>query len=263
MIAAPDSWNPDQYERFAAERALPFHDLVGLVEGCAGGRAVDLGCGTGQLTAGLHRALSLAETVGIDNSPAMLARAAEHAGDGLSFAHGDIATFRSEGLDLVFSNAALQWVTDHAAVLGRWAASLRAGGQLAVQLPANGDHPSHWVAEEVAAEEPFGAALADRPAAPDSVRGVLSPESYAEILWDLGFQRQHVRLQVYGHRLASTADVVEWVKGTTLNRYRAVMADDLFGDYLVRYRTRLREVLGDRSPYFYPFKRILFTARLP
>ncbi len=79
---SPD-WNPEQYGRFRDERARPFFDLLDLVQPRPGMRVVDLGCGTGELTRELHRRLSARETIGIDNSPAMLAKSAAFAGDGL------------------------------------------------------------------------------------------------------------------------------------------------------------------------------------
>src|SRR5262249_4128181 len=96
---AADGWNPDQYARFGAERSQPFYDLLDLVRegpagggrGPRGGRIVDLGCGTGELTRVLHERLGAAETVGLDSSPAMLARSAAVAGGGLRFEAGDIA----------------------------------------------------------------------------------------------------------------------------------------------------------------------------
>src|SRR5439155_2281774 len=200
-------WNPEQYERFAAERAQPFYDLLALVEGEGHARVVDLGCGTGALTLQLHERLRAASTVGIDNSPAMLERTREVRAPGLSFEAGDIARFDGRDLDVVFSNAALQWVPDERAALARWAAALRPGGQLAVQMPANADHPAHTLSAELATEPPFAAAFDGEPP-PDPVRGVLPPEDYAVLLEELGFARQHVRLQVYGHRLASTTEVV-------------------------------------------------------
>ena len=257
-----DAWSPDQYEKFAAERSQPFFDLLSMVEPVAGGRVVDLGCGTGALTARLHEHVGAASTVGIDNSEAMLADAAGHAVDGLRFELGDIGGFdaASGDYDVVFSNAALHWVPDHGRVLAQWASALRPGGQLAVQVPANADHPSHYVAAEVALESPFVDAMNGTPP-PDVVLGVLKPEQYAELLRDLGFEEQHVRLQVYPHVLGSTADVVEWTKGTALTRFRRVLPPALYDEFVDRYRERLLAVLGDRAPYFYAFKRILFRAR--
>ena len=92
---------------------------------------------------------------------------------------------------------------------------------------------------------------------------VLPPERYAALLDELGFADQHVRLQVYGHHLASTADVAEWTKGTTLTRYERGLPPDLFVEYVDRYRARLLATLGEHAPYFYTFKRLLFWGRLP
>ena len=262
-----DAWNPDQYHRFQRERAAPFHDLVALLQPVDRPRVVDLGCGTGELTAELHRATGAAETLGVDRSPAMLAKAAEHAAPPhLRFTEGDIAAFpgsHTEGApyDLVFANAALQWVPDHPAVLRRWSSALTDGGQLAIQVPANADHPSHRVAREVAEEPPFLQAFGEAGPPPDPVVSVLTPEAYATLLDELGYRQQHVRLQVYGMRLAATSDIVEWVRGTNLTRFESRLPAGVFVAFLDRYRTRLLEVVGDRAPYFYAFKRILLWGR--
>ncbi len=255
--AAP--WDPDQYERFKAERARPFWDLLALVQPSPGGRIVDLGCGTGELTRALHLELGASETVGIDSSSTMLERARPFAGDGVRFEQGDIATWEPGPYDVVFSNAALHWVPDHRSLLARLTQAIPAGGQLAVQVPANTDHPSHTVAMELASESPFVDALADPP--PDPATRVLAPEVYAELLDRLGFSEQHVRLQVYMHHLDSSGDVVEWVKGTHLTFFRARFSDELFERYVEQYRRRLLDVIGDRQPYLYTFKRILFWGR--
>jgi trans-aconitate 2-methyltransferase len=260
----PDGWNPKQYDRFKAQRSAPFHDLVALVEAPApGSRVVDLGCGTGELTAGLVERWQPVDLVGLDSSAAMLAEAEPRAGGPLRFVRGDLADPPLDGaFDVVLANASLQWVPNHADVLARWVAMLAPGGQLAVQVPANVDHAAHVVADEVAHEPRFADALGgDVPR--DTVHNVCRPEQYAESLDALGFTRQHVRLQVYGHHLGSTADVVEWVKGTSLTRFRTRMDDATYDAFLQRYRTRLLEVLGDRSPFFYAFKRILFWGRRP
>jgi trans-aconitate 2-methyltransferase len=253
-MTATGSWDPTQYRRFEAERDQPFHDLLELVEPVPGGVVVDLGCGDGRLTALGHEALEAASTVGIDSSPAMLEAAP--AGGGLSFGLGDIGVWEAPAsYDVVLSNAALHWVPDHRAVLGRWRAALRPGGQLAVQVPANFDHPSHSVVGEVA--DGLGLAVEPDPVAVN----VLRPEEYAVVLDDLGAVEQHVRLQVYVHQLPSSGDVVEWVKGTTLTRVRRATDAEGYERFLTAYRARLLAEIGDRTPYTYPFKRILFRAR--
>ena len=256
MTPSPSSdWNPEQYGRFRGERAQPFFDLLDLVQHRSAMRVVDLGRGAGELSHELHRRLSARETIGIDNSPAMLAKSAAFAGDGLRFERGDIGAFSSEGdYDLVFSNAALHWIPDHGALLPRLAAALTATGQLAVQVPANDDHPSHATAVAVAREAPFREALGGH------VRQspVLAPEDYATLLYRLGFTRQQVRLQVYAHELESREAVVEWVRGSVLTDYERRLPAELWPRFLERYRERLLPRLEDTRPFLYPFKRILF-----
>jgi trans-aconitate 2-methyltransferase len=254
----PD-WNPEQYLRFRGERAQPFFDLLALVRPRPGMRVVDLGCGTGELTRDLHQALRARQTVGIDNSPAMLAQSAPYAGDGLSFVAEDIAAFPAPGAgsyDLIFSNAALHWIPDHEALLTRLAAALTPSGQLAVQVPANDDHPSHATAVAVAGESPFREALGGH------VRRspVLAPETYATLLHSLGFSEQQVRLQVYGHLLPGPEAVIEWVRGSVLTDYQKRMPEELWPRFLARYQERLLPQLIEDRPFFYPFKRILFWA---
>jgi trans-aconitate 2-methyltransferase len=239
-----DGWSPDQYERFRSERQQPFDDLLALCHPVPGGRVVDLGCGTGDLTKILHEEMAAEQTVGIDSSPAMLARAQ--------------STYA--GLDLVFANASLQWIDDHLNLLARMRTALGPDGQLAFQVPANFRHPSHLLAQAVANEPPFIDALyGDVPE--DRGRFVLSPELYADLLYELGAKDQVVRMEVYGHELESTGEVVEWVMGTLLTPYRTRLTSELFDAFVERYRERLIEELGEREPYFYGFRRILCWAR--
>lgn len=251
-------WEPTQYHRFRDERAQPFYDLLDLVRPVPGGHVIDLGCGTGELTKVLHERVGASATLGIDSSSTMLAESNKLNGPGLSFSFGEIAGYRSlKGFDVVFSNAAMQWIPDHATLFPRVAGLVRPGGQLAVQMPANNDHPSHAVAHELAREEPFRTALGgywrEWP--------VMPPEWYAEQLDRLGFEEQHVRLQVYGHHLASREEVTEWVKGTLLTDYKKRMDAETYEAYLAAYRERLMPQLDARAPYFYAFKRVLLWGR--
>jgi trans-aconitate 2-methyltransferase len=254
-----DSWDPAQYERFERERSAPFFDLLDLVEPSAGGRVVDLGCGTGELTRALHERTGARATFGLDSSRAMLERSESNAGNGLSFELGDITDWTpSEPFDVVFANASLHWVDDHPALFARLASALAPDGQVAVQVPANHDHPSHVVAGRVAREEPFRAALEGY------VRRspVLEPERYAELLHRLGFGPQHVRLQVYLHVLPDAEGVVEWVKGTLLTDYRRRLPESSYENFLIRYRELLIAELSAERPYPFTFKRILMWGRL-
>jgi len=242
------SWNPNQYERFARERRQPFDDLLALVEHQPRMRAVDLGCGTGELTRELHAHLGAEETIGIDNSETMLLKSNAFGGEMLRFEQGDIEAFVADRpFDLIFSNAAIHWVNDHPAIFRKLTSFLSPHGQLAVQMPANETHASHRVAAEVAGD------FAIQP----RVSPILPPEDYASLLHHLGFARQHVRMQIYGHVLPSSADVVEWVKGTLLTEYARHLPASLFDVFVNEYRSRLVPRLDAGEPFFYPFKRIL------
>ena len=252
-----DAWDPAQYNRFATEREQPFWDLARLLQPAANPTVADLGCGDGRLTAALHAHLSAVATLGVDSSPSMISDAAAHATDHITFELGDISTWTAPATyDIVFANASLQWVSDHRGVLGRWVRALNPGGQIAVQVPSNADQATHRVAAELGAE-----VLADLPSDPVA-ENMLAPEDYARVLDDLGCVEQHVRLQVYAHHLASTADVVEWVKGTMLTRFKEPLGPDGWNEFVNRYRERLVAELGDRRPYFFPFKRVLLWGRV-
>ncbi len=249
-------WSPAQYDRFAAERAQPFFDRLDLVEPAPDMRMLDLGCGTGKLTAQLHQRLGVTETLAIDRSAEMLARAEPH--PGITFRQLGIEELTvTEPYDLVFTNAALQWLDDHPPLFQRIWSWVRLGGQLAVQMPANHDHPSHVLAAELAGEAPFRDALGGH----TRVSPVLPPERYATLLQQLEASAQQVRLQVYLHLLDSRDDVIEWVRGTLLTDYQRRMPAELFESFLAQYTERLLPVLDDLRPYPYPFKRLLLWAR--
>ena len=253
-----DPWKPDQYHRFRTERAQPFHDLVAMVVPDMRMRVVDLGCGTGELTAELHGRLEAHATLGIDSSAAMLERARSLERPGLRFEARDVATFvPDEPFDLVFSNAALHWIEDHPKLLGTLAGWLRPGGQLAVQVPANHGHASQTIAAAVASQEPFRSALGGW----TRKSPVLTPAGYERALAASGFVDAEVHLRVYTHQLESAEAVVEWVKGTTLTDYERRLDEGLYGVFLERYRMELLAELGEVRPFFFPFQRILFGAR--
>src|SRR5687768_17287879 len=135
-------WSPAQYQRYAGERNRPFLELLSRIQGQPR-RVVDLGCGDGRLTAVLHERWPDAQVLGIDSSPEMLAAAEAHAIPGrLTFALGDIGGWRADDpVDLLFSNAALQWVAGHATLLPSLVAALAPGGTFAFQIPGNHAEP--------------------------------------------------------------------------------------------------------------------------
>lgn len=256
------AWDPAVYARFQTERSRPFYDLAALVQPTDAMRVIDLGCGSGELTAWLHEHVGARETVGVDSSEAMLERAKAREHEVLRFQRGDIGRIDSEPwggetYDLVFSNAALQWLPDHESLFPRVAKLVARGGQFAVQMPANEGHLSHTTAMALAREEPYATPLEgnERPLI------VLPPERYATLLHSLGFEEQHVRLQIYVYELPGAESVVEWVSGTFLTAYHSRLDEDLYASFLAEYGRRLVAALGSQRPYVYTYPRILMWGR--
>jgi len=249
-------WNPDQYHKFQSERAAPFHDLLALVDARPNLKVVDLGCGTGELTRQLADQLPGSNVIGLDSSPEMLKKAASFARGGLVFQAGDLSALLGDW-DLIFSNAALQWSEDHAELIAKFFAQLKPGGQIAVQLPSNHNHISHQIYRQTANEEPFKTILNGF----QRSTPVLSIDEYAHILFDCGAEEIVIFEKVYAHVLADSDAVVEWISGTALVPYF-----DRLGkhkeSFLKVVREKMRAALPD-SPVFYPFRRILFSARKP
>lgn len=249
-------WNPDTYHKFQAERAAPFTDLLGLVKVREGLRVVDLGCGTGELTAQLAEHLPGSQITGIDNSPQMLERAQKHERPNLRFEPASIEELEGQW-DLIFTHAALQWVDDHEQLIPNLMLHLRPGGQLAVQMPSNHNHVTHRLILELAGEEPFYSALGGW-----SRRSpVLGIERYAEMLYEHGGQDITVFEKVYPHVLADADALADWTSGTALVPYFARLTDEMRGEFMAQYRERLRRYYPG-SPVFYGFRRTLFSATL-
>jgi trans-aconitate 2-methyltransferase len=252
-------WDPELYQRYGDERSRPFFDLVGRVAAEAPEVVVDLGCGPGTLTATLADRWPRAQVRGIDSSAEMIdAARALPASDGrLSFALGDVRDWKPDGgVDVIVSNAVLQWVPDHLAVLTRWAGFLAPGGWLAFQVPANFDQPSHRALRELAGSDRWRPRLAgvrlNRQAA--------EPAEYADLLARAGLQVDAWET-TYVHVLHGDDPVVDWYRGTGLRPVIAALPPDQAEEFLADYRARMNEAYP-AAPYgtLFPFRRVFAVA---
>jgi trans-aconitate 2-methyltransferase len=129
---------------------------VELLQPREGERILDLGCGTGQLTAEI--AASGAQVVGLDSSPEMLGQARQNYPN-LKFVLADATSFRFDELfDAVFSNAALHWVKNAEAAVQSIATALRPGGRFIAEFGGKGNIRSILAALDVV----FGSAAEAR-----------------------------------------------------------------------------------------------------
>ncbi len=254
------TWDPDQYQRYADHRSRPFLDLISQIEVTDPRRVVDLGCGTGGLTAILARRWPDAEVIGIDSSPDMVGRAPTGPG-APRIELGDIADFDASGTDVLVSNAALQLVPGHRDLLRRWVAQLSVGGTIAIQVPGNFGAPSHVLMRQLAVSPRWSAALAGvlRPEAP-----VVEPADYAATLLDAGLQA-NVWETTYMQMLAGLDAVLQWMRGTGLRPVLDALSATSGEEFSSQYGAVLRTAYpaGPHGTEF-PFRRIFCVGhRLP
>jgi trans-aconitate 2-methyltransferase len=252
-------WDAAQYERFAAERERPFHDLLARVPDGDVRNAADLGCGTGRLTRTLLRRWPQATIQGVDNSPEMLRQAAQDGADPrLQFVEQDLAEWEpAQPLDRLVSNAALHWLPDHATLLPRLVARLAPGGVLAVQMPNNQAEEPHRTLAELIAEPRWRTRVPPRALAP----GAASPDWYAHTLRALGLQVD-LWETIYYHQLPTPDAIVEWLKGTTLRPILSALGSADATELLHALSARVSQVYrtGPAGVVF-PFRRLFFIAQ--
>jgi trans-aconitate 2-methyltransferase len=236
-------WNPALYRRYEDERTRPAQELLARVPLAEARHAVDLGCGPGNSTELLSRRFPAARVVGTDNSEAMLASARERLPQA-RFALSDIATWAPhEAPDLIYANAALQWVPDHEKLIPRLFAALAPGGVLAVQMPDNREEPTHRLMRAVAAEAPWAEPIGDA----DRLRTLLLPlGGYYDLLASEA-ARVDVWHTIYQHPMASAAAIVEWVRGTGLKPFVDRLPPDLQASYLAEYERRVDQAYPART----------------
>lgn len=250
------TWDPDRYETFADQRLRPGIDLLDRVGDFEPRSVVDLGCGTGRLTGILARRFPDAEVTGIDTSVTMLDRARSTLPH-LRWKHADIATWTPDGAGLVFSNAALHWVDDHASVFGRLGAGVPPGGVLAIQMPDNWRQPTHTIP----------AAILDTGRYGDDARRALVRDRVAEVgdyrRWLGAGLELDVWTTTYHHVLSGADPVLEWVRGSVL----APVVDRLEGadraGFLAECSRRYRDAYPPEpdGTTVMPFRRLFIVAR--
>ncbi len=250
-------WDPRQYLDFERERLRPAIDLMARVPLARPGTILDLGCGAGNVTRMLADRWPEAAVTGVDSSAEMLARA-RSAMPAAAWVEADLRSWKPPAsADLVFSNAALHWLEDHASLFPRIAGWVKPGGCLAVQMPASFDHPSHQAVQEIRRSDPWrdrfqGLRVAAGVHSLAEYHGWLAPLAKDVDLWET----------TYLHLLEGEDPVLEWFKGSLLVPYLDALPGEHHGALLEAYRQRVSAAYPKdsrgRTPM--PFRRLFLVA---
>lgn len=252
------AWNAAQYLKFAGPRLRPAVDLLARVpDGLDPALAVDLGCGTGSATQMISARWPRAEVIGVDDSVDMLAREAP-AGTRVRWVQADIGRWRApQPAGLIYSNAALHWLPDHATLFPGLLARLAPGGVLAVQMPRNFGAPSHTLMHDAARQGPWR----------DRLAALIGPPPVAEPARYIDWLAPHVaQLDVweteYQQILSGPDPVKEYTKGTWLMRFLQALPADEAAAFEADYAARVRQAyppLADGRTVF-AFRRLFIVA---
>jgi len=252
-------WDPLQYGRFADERTRPFLDLLSRVGATSPRRVVDLGCGSGALTALLAARWPSAEVEGIDSSEEMVSSGTPH--ERVTLRVGDVATWTPPpDADVVVSNATLHWLPNHRELLASWATAVPPDGWLAFQVPGNFESFSHTLMRSLAESQRWASSLTGIVPRQDAVG---TAEQYAGILLAAGLVADAWET-TYVHVLQGLDPVLEWLRGSAL---RPVMTA-LPAESYALFEQELAEQLRNAYPAtpggtLFPFRRIFAVAHRP
>jgi trans-aconitate 2-methyltransferase len=251
------TWDPDRYLAYADERGRPFLDLIARIDADSPGTVVDLGCGPGNLTELLAQRWPDADVLGLDSSPEMIAKAQA---PGVRFEVGDLREWAyddSGRVDVLVSNATLQWVPDHLELLPRLVSRVNPGGWFAFQVPGNFDEPSHTIRRDLADQEPYSAHTAGV-----AVPGSHDPETYLEVLAGAGCTVDAWET-TYLHLLTGKDPVFTWVSGTGARPTLEALPPGLREEFEEEFRARLRAAYPPRDyGVVLPFRRVFVVARV-
>lgn len=247
------TWNADQYLKFADERIRPCKDLASRAGITSPKRIVDLGCGPGNSAAVLAERWPGADIMGVDSSSVMI-DVARREQPGRRWISADIrewAATEQAQFDLVFSNAALQWVPDHASIYPQLMKRVAPGGAMAVQIPADFNAIPHQLMRELA---PAGVKAKEWYShAASFYYDVLAPHAATLDIWETEYQ----------HVLPDAAAIVEWYKGSGLRPFlEAMSSQSECEQFLGSYENKIRAVYVPRpdGKVLFPFRRLFVIA---
>jgi trans-aconitate 2-methyltransferase len=258
-------WDPHQYRQFGDERSRPFYELLNRIGATDPRSVADIGCGPGELTADLCGRWPNAEVLGVDSSGEMIAAAREvlagaAGASSLRFEHMDARDWKPDGpVDVIVSNAMLQWMPDHESLLVKWVSYLGGDGWLAFQVPANYDEPTHRLLRELGRTDRWR----DRLTSVALTRQSADPREYLDLLTGVGCEVD-AWATTYLHVLTGDDPVLRWISGTGLRPVIAALDGAVREEFMAEYAALLREAYPQASyGTVFPFRRVFVVAHKP
>ncbi|MCI7690866.1 MAG: methyltransferase domain-containing protein [Oscillospiraceae bacterium] len=251
-------WNSAQYLKFKAQRTQPASDLAARID-INPLEIIDIGCGPGNSTRVVKDRFPNARAIGADSSENMLETARRDNPD-CEFiqldAGGDLSEFSGK-FDLVFSNACIQWIPNHSALLPNLFYMLKSGGALAVQIPVNFDEPIHKIIGKITMSEKWRAHFPN-----PRIFYTLTEGEYFDILSDLTSDFEMWKT-IYFHRMPSYDSIIEWYKSTGLKPYLDVLSDAEKEEFINDVRAEVEKAYPTQKngEIIFRFPRLFFIAK--
>lgn len=211
-------WSARQYLKFSGERTRPARDLINAItmfaqQDHAVKNIIDIGCGPGNSTQFLRYYWPEAKISGFDNSPNMIAKAQSILPDVDFYVANIEAWHASQEYDLLYSNAAFQWLPNHIDVLKRLVGEMKTAACLAIQMPDNLHEPLHLAMIEVAQDKRWQSRIGNM-----ARHKLPATHVYYDFFAPL-VRYIDVWHSIYNHIMDSHEAIIDWVKGAALRPF--------------------------------------------
>lgn len=250
------TWDPKKYNEFKEERSKPFDDLTSHIVDKSNLKVIDLGCGTGELTKKLFDKLTNPTVLGIDNSAEMLTKVPIQ--ENLEFKEKTILEQINDKTkwDLIFSNAASQWIDNHNELFPNIISRINPGGQLAIQMPQQNENILNKILYQLVQEEPFSSYLKNwtRPSP------VLTLDEYAKILFENGGTDLVLYEKVYPIISNKKDDFFDFISGSALTVYQERLKEEEFATLTTEFKKRI-DAYFPVVPSIYAFRRLIIYGQ--
>ena len=252
-------WQPMQYLKYNNERTQPSIDLVNRINHVKPARIIDVGCGPGNSTFILKSRWSDANVYGLDNSESMIKKAEADFPDIhwlLMGANDDLTSLGQ--FDIIFTNAALQWIPEHETLIPSMYKMLNDNGVLAAQVPYVRYLPVYDNIVTLMKTEKWAGYFYNPPLFPKHYPF----EHYYNILCELTDNIEMWQTD-YIHIMPNHDSIVEWYKGSGLRPFLDMLPNgEKQLDFCNDYRKIISEIypIEKSNKVLLPFTRIFFIA---